>query len=79
MARFDGKVALVTGGRLGIEMEQKLDLSGLEGPGRVFAETARFCVLERWRHSEAVARLQAGIYEESRRRGVRLAFSQGRG
>lgn len=64
------QVALVTGGRLGIEMEQKLDLSGVGVPGQVFAETARFCVLERWRHSEAVARLQAGLYEESRRRGV---------
>lgn len=64
------EVACVTGGRLGIELEQKLDLSGIVGPGQVFAETARFCVLERWRHSEAVARLQAGIYEESRRRGV---------
>ncbi|NTX16502.1 GNAT family N-acetyltransferase [Myxococcus sp. CA051A] len=64
------EVALATGGRLGIELEQKLDLSGLGGPGMVFAETARFCVLERWRHSEAVAHLQAGIYAESRGRGV---------
>jgi putative hemolysin len=64
------EVARATGGQLGIELERKLDLSSLGGPGLVFAETARFCVLERWRHSEAVARLQAGIYEESRRRGV---------
>ncbi|MCE9672619.1 GNAT family N-acetyltransferase [Myxococcus stipitatus] len=64
------EVALATGGRLGLELEQKLDLSGLAAPGRVFAETARFCVLEPWRHSEAVAHLQAGIYAESRRRGV---------
>lgn len=64
------EVAREMGGQLGIELEQKLDLTGVSGPGRVFAETARFCVLERWRHSEAVARLQAGIYEESRRRGV---------
>ncbi|MBZ4423220.1 GNAT family N-acetyltransferase [Myxococcus sp. RHSTA-1-4] len=64
------QVARDTGGRFGIELEQKLDLSGVGGPGQVFAETARFCVLERWRHSEAVAHLQAGVYEESRRRGV---------
>ncbi len=64
------EVACATGGQLGLELEQKLDLSGIGGPGLVFAETARFCVLERWRHSEAVARLQAGLYEESRRRGV---------
>ncbi|MFP2924243.1 GNAT family N-acetyltransferase [Pyxidicoccus sp. 3LG] len=63
------EVARETGGPLGIELEQKLDLSGLAGQGRVFAETARFCVLEQWRRSDAVARLQAGIYEESRRRG----------
>jgi hypothetical protein len=64
------EVACAIGGQLGIELEQKLDLSGIGGPGLVFAETARFCVLERWRHSEAVVRLQAGLYEESRRRGV---------
>jgi len=64
------EVARAIGGQLGLELEQKLDLSGVVGPGRVFAETARFCVLEQWRRSEAVARLQAGIHEESRRRGV---------
>ncbi|MCP3098438.1 GNAT family N-acetyltransferase [Myxococcus sp. K15C18031901] len=64
------EVALAMGGRLGLELEQKLDLSGVSAPGRVFAETARFCVLEPWRRSEAVAHLQAGIYAESRRRGV---------
>ncbi len=66
----NSEVARVTGGHLGIEMEQKLDLTDVVRPGRVFAETARFCVLEKWRRSEAVARLHAGIYEESRRRGV---------
>ncbi|MCP3169580.1 GNAT family N-acyltransferase [Myxococcus qinghaiensis] len=70
MLMTNPEVALATGGRLGIELEQRLDLSGVGGPGMVFAETARFCVLERWRHSEAVAHLQAGIYAESRRRGV---------
>ncbi len=64
------EVALATGGQLGIDLEQKLDLSDVGGPGLVFAECTRFCVLERWRHSEALMWLQAGLYEESRRRGV---------
>jgi hypothetical protein len=64
------EVARSTGTRLGIALEQKLDLSALEGPGLVFAESTRFCVLAPWRHSEALVRLQAGLYKESRRRGV---------
>ncbi|QSQ25165.1 GNAT family N-acetyltransferase [Pyxidicoccus parkwayensis] len=64
------EVARDAGGQLGIELEQKLDLTGIASPTRLFAETARFCVLEKWRHSEAVARLHASIYEESRRLGV---------
>ncbi len=64
------EVALATGGHLGIELEQKLDLSGVGGPGLVFAESTRFCILKQWRHSEALPRLQAGLYAESRRRGV---------
>ncbi|NTX01827.1 GNAT family N-acyltransferase [Myxococcus sp. CA040A] len=66
----NAEVARVTGGPLGIELEQKLDLEGVGGPGLVFAESTRFCILKRWRHSEALLRLQAGLYEESRRRGV---------
>lgn len=64
------EVARATGGSLGIELEQKLDLSAVGGPGLVFAESTRFCVLKPWRHSEVLVRLQAGLYEESRRRGV---------
>jgi hypothetical protein len=64
------EVALGTAGHLGIELEQKLDLSGVGAPGLLFAESTRFCILKRWRHSEVVLRLQAGLYEESRRRGV---------
>lgn len=63
-------VASATGGHLGIELEQKLDLEGIGGAGLLFAESTRFCIVKRWRHSEAVLRLQAGLYEESRRRGV---------
>ncbi len=63
-------VARASGGVLGVELEQRLDLSGLAGPGQVVAEAARFCVRRQWRHSDAVIRLQAGFYAESRRRGV---------
>ncbi|WP_284668628.1 GNAT family N-acetyltransferase [Myxococcus sp. SDU36] len=66
----NAEVASVTGGVLGVEMEQRLDLSGLGGPGRVVAEASRFCVRRPWRHSEAVVLLQAAFYAESRRRGV---------
>jgi hypothetical protein len=64
------EVARATGGHLGIDLEQKLDLSGLGGPGLVFAESTRFCVLQPWRQTEVLVRLTAGLYEESRRRGV---------
>lgn len=64
------EVACATGGNLGIELEQKLDLSGVGMPGLVFAESTRFCVLKEWRHSEALVWLQAGLYAESRQRGV---------
>jgi hypothetical protein len=64
------EVARTTGENLGIELEQKLDLSGVGGPGLVFAESTRFCILKGWRHSEVLVRLQAGLYKESRRRGV---------
>ncbi|QSQ14828.1 GNAT family N-acyltransferase [Myxococcus landrumensis] len=63
-------VASAMGGHLGIELDQKLDLGGLGGEGFLIAESTRFCILKRWRHSEAVLRLQSGLYEESRRRGV---------
>ncbi|TSC23658.1 GNAT family N-acyltransferase [Corallococcus sp. Z5C101001] len=64
------ELAASLGGRMGLELEQRVDLSGLPGPERVFAEPSRFCVLERWRRSEAITWLQAGMYAESRRRGV---------
>jgi putative hemolysin len=66
----NAEVAQESGGRLGIDLEQKLDLSGVGGPGQVFAETTRYCVLREWRGSEVLLRLQAALYQESRRRGV---------
>jgi L-ornithine Nalpha-acyltransferase len=64
------EVARITGGRLGIDLEQKVDLTGVGGTDLVFAETTRFCILKNWRHSETLLWLQAGLYQESRRRGV---------
>lgn len=64
------EVARATGEHLGIDLERKLDLSGVGGPGLMFAESTRFCVLKEWRQSEALVWLQAGLYAESRRRGV---------
>jgi putative hemolysin len=66
----NSEVAHATGGNLGIELEQKLDLSDVGRPGLVFAESTRFCILKEWRHSEALVWLQAGLYSESRQRGV---------
>ncbi|WP_318784782.1 GNAT family N-acetyltransferase [Myxococcus xanthus] len=64
------EVASATGGVLGVEMEHRLDLTGLVEPGQVVAEAARFCVHRQRRHSDAVVLLQAAFYAESRRRGV---------
>lgn len=64
------EVARATGGWLGIDLERKLDLSGVGGPGLVFAESTRLCIVKSWRHSEAILWLLAGLYRESRRAGV---------
>ncbi|WP_434382879.1 GNAT family N-acetyltransferase [Melittangium boletus] len=64
------EVARATGHRLGIDLESKVDLTDLAGPGLVFAETTRFCILKDWRHSAVLMRLHAGLYQESRLRGV---------
>ena len=64
------EVAHLSGKRLGIALEQKLDLSGVNGSGLSLAESTRFCILKEWRHSEVLLRLQAGLYWESRRFGV---------
>jgi hypothetical protein len=64
------EVASTTGRPLGLDLEQKLDLSPLCVPGVTPAETTRYCVLRRWRGSEALLLLNASMYQESRRRGV---------
>lgn len=66
----NAEVARTLSGHLGIDLEQKLDLSSVGGPGLSFAESTRFCILKEWRHSEVLVRLQAGLYQESWRRGV---------
>lgn len=66
----NSEVQQLTGRRLGIALEQKLDLTGVDGTGLSLAESTRFCILKEWRHSEVLVRLQAGLYQESRRLGV---------
>ncbi|HEX5747744.1 MAG TPA: GNAT family N-acetyltransferase [Archangium sp.] len=66
----NAEVAANLGAAVGLEMAQRVDLSGLIRPGRVFAEPSRFCVLPKWRRTEAVTWLQAAMYAESRRLGV---------
>ncbi|RKI45292.1 GNAT family N-acetyltransferase [Corallococcus sp. AB004] len=65
----NAEVAAFADTLVGLDIEKKLDLSELVAPGRVFAETTRYCVTRSHRNS-AVLRLQAGLYRESRRRGV---------
>lgn len=64
------EVAQLSGQRLGIALEQKLDLSEVSGAGLCLAESTRFCILKEWRRSEVLVHLQAGLYWESRRLGV---------
>jgi hypothetical protein len=66
----DRKVAEARGGRLGIDLETKFDVSPLVAPELRLAETTRFYVLEDWGGSEAVMHLVAGLYQESVRQGV---------
>ena len=66
----NAEVARASGRRLGIELEQKLDLEGVDAPGMRLAETTRYCVMSGYRGSEVLLRLQAEMYRESRCRGV---------
>ena len=64
------EVATFAGSLLGLDIERKLDLSQLAAPGRVFAETTRYCVCRHNRNGAVMPRLQTELYRESRRRGV---------
>ncbi len=66
----NSEVAAASGGRLGIDLETKYDLSSLDLPAHSLAESTRFCILKAWRGSEAVMHLMAGLYQESLRHGV---------
>ena len=66
----NAEVAANLGGTVGLEMAQRVDLSRVILPGMSFAEPSRFCVLPKWRRTEAVTWLQTAMYTESRRRGV---------
>jgi putative hemolysin len=66
----NAEVARASGQRLGLDLEEKFDLSPLVAAGLVMAETTRFCILRDWRGSEVVAHLVNGLYQESRRLGV---------
>ena len=54
---------------VGLDIEKKLDLSRLVVPGRVFAETTRYCAIQ-GSPRKAVLKLQAGLYRASLERGV---------
>jgi putative hemolysin len=64
------EVSAATRGHLGIDLEQKLELSGLRGSGMSLAESTRFCVMKDYRCFDVLVRLEAGLYQESRRLGV---------
>ncbi|MCY1041210.1 GNAT family N-acetyltransferase [Corallococcus sp. bb12-1] len=65
----NAEVASSAGSLMGLDIERKLDLSELAAPGRVFAETTRYCARQKWR-KRSVLHLQACLYRESLRRGV---------
>ena len=65
------EVVQITGTCHGLSLEQKIDLSDMQSPTIRLAESTRYCVLEEWRRKpEVLICLQAGLYEESLRRGV---------
>jgi hypothetical protein len=66
----NSEVARSTHGHLGIDMEQKFDLSCVDGPAMRLAESTRFCVVKDYRRSDVLVWLQSSLYQESRRRGV---------
>ena len=64
------EVAHSTHGHLGIDLEQKYDLSCVGGQSMSLAESTRFCVVKDYRRPDVLLRLQSSLYQESRRRGV---------
>src|SRR4051812_45841016 len=56
------EVARDNGTALGVDLEQKLDLSPLAGPRMLVAEVTRLCVRREWRRSEAVLKMAQALY-----------------
>jgi len=57
-------------GRLGLDLESKVDLGALAAPGILAAEVTRYCVLRPFRSTGVTTALFQGLYAESVRRGV---------
>lgn len=66
----DKRVAQARGVQFGIALEELLDLSSLKSVGLLPAESGRVAVLKKYRKSEVVVWLLAGIYWASRNSGV---------
>ncbi len=57
-------------GRLGLDLESKVDLDMLAGSGISTAEVTRYCVLRRYRCTRVTHALFSRLREESARRGI---------
>jgi putative hemolysin len=57
-------------GRLGLDLEAKVDLGALAAPGILPAEVTRYCVLRQYRRTGVTGALFQGLYAESVRRGI---------
>jgi putative hemolysin len=60
----------VRGGRLGLDLDAKLDLGALCRAGVVPAEITRYCVLRRYRCTSVAKMLYEGLRSESRSRAI---------
>jgi putative hemolysin len=57
-------------GRVGLDLESKLDLSAFAQPGIVPAEITRFCILRQYRRTGVAKALFSALHAESERRGI---------
>jgi hypothetical protein len=57
-------------GRLGLDIDAKVDLGALKAPGIMLAEVTRFCVLRQYRCTGATSALFSALHAESVRRGI---------
>lgn len=68
----NSEVARATGGLCGVALDQQLDLSPIVASGLRLAESGRVAVLSKYRKSEVIWRLLAGIYSVSRSNGAKV-------